>query len=657
MGGSARLEEGTMTTIVRRRGALTASAPARPVSGTCVVAVVLLATISIAWTGVARASQTYSAEQVEAELTPNAVGLGPRCTDRAHWGGARVRQATGRIVALAEAALRDGFAQWSDEAYLEYSRSGTRINFEKIIFDRQDKLFQLALAACVTGQQKYLTGLENLLTSVAAQPSWTLSASDPKLENFHGRYSVELNAAELAAEIGQLLYLLEGMLDRDVERLLKAKIAERVINPVFAQLDRGTGPFWLHEVNNWNAVCLSGFVTAVLTTVDDPKKRAQAIATAHRFTENFLNSFGPDGYAGEGVTYWGYGFSRYSLLRAYVLRATGGKVDFYARPRVRHIALFPYRFQMSPGSVAAFGDALKGQAPDGFTMIYAEHALKLGMKPLPARLPVNPRSVRFTSLALFEENKVVESDGGPQAGYPQPPHDYFEDAQVLVGRPGGPGSNRLAYTLKAAGGGPHSHDDIGSYVVALCGKQVMGDPGRFIYYSKDLHDRRNTKVLNSFGHPVPLVDGDMQTIDVVKGDRADVKLMLSESVDRVTVDLAKFYKTARPKALTREYTYDRRDRGTFQVEDKVTFADRGAFDTAITTDLEFKFDGRDTVTLGAAGRAGTLKISASFDFKVEIEAIEKNGLRFSRLGIATIEKIASGWVRYAYQPPASGGCP
>jgi hypothetical protein len=261
------------------------------------IAFALVFAISTWTVDVSRASPPqYSAERIEADLVPAAVGLGPRCRERAHWDNPHVRQATRRMIALADTALRDGFAQWSDEAYLEYSRKGTRINFEKIIFDRADKLHQLAIAACVTGEKKYLTGVENLLTAIAAQPSWTLSASDPKLENFRGRYSVELMAAEMGGEIGQLLYLLDGMIDPDVQQLLKTRIAERVINPVFAQLDRSTGPFWLHEANNWNAVCLSGFVTAVLTTVDDPKKRAQAIATAYRYTETYLNSFGPDGY-------------------------------------------------------------------------------------------------------------------------------------------------------------------------------------------------------------------------------------------------------------------------------------------------------------------------------------------------------------------------
>ena len=82
----------------------------------------------------------YSPERIEADLVPSAIGLGPRCQERAVWGSPRVRQATHRMIALADVALRDGYAEWSDDAYLEYSRKGVRINFEKIIFDRVDKL-------------------------------------------------------------------------------------------------------------------------------------------------------------------------------------------------------------------------------------------------------------------------------------------------------------------------------------------------------------------------------------------------------------------------------------------------------------------------------------------------------------------------------------
>jgi hypothetical protein len=125
----------------------------------------------------------------------------------------------------------------------------------------------------------------------------------------------------------------------------------------------------------------------------------------------------------------------------------------------------------------------------------------------------------------------------------------------------------------------------------------------------------------------------------------------------VTVDLAKFYKAARPKSLTREYVYDRRDSGSFQIEDSVAYADSGKFDTALTTDLEFALEGRSKVMLGPTGRAGTVQIEASFDYDLKVEEIEKNGLRFTRIGIASTQKIANGWIRYKYLPPPNRGCP
>jgi hypothetical protein len=596
-----------------------------------------------------------SADQIEPLLTPVPAGLGPPCKDRGHWSNDRIRRATGRLIKRADETIRDGFPAWSDEAYLEYSRTGTRINFEKIIFERQQKLNALVIAACVTNERKYISVLETLLKSVAAEPTWTLSASDPRLENFRGRYSVELNAAEFGGELAQSLYMLDGTIDPEVWNLVRTRIQERLIDPVFAELRHGRGPAWLQEANNWNAVCSAGFLGAVLTLVKDPKQRSEAIATIYRTVETYLRSFGPDGYGSEGMTYWSYGFSRYALIRAYALGATAGQVDFYNRPRVREIALFPYRFQMAPGSVAAFGDALKGQPPDLFTLIYLNRTMNLSIKSLPPNSPATERSTRFTVLALFEDNKLAAKPVDKPVEFPAPRRDYFENAQVLVGRPGAEGNTRVAFTMKATGGGPHSHDDIGSYALTLCGKQIMGDPGRFIYYSADLSDRRHQKVLNSYGHPVPLVDGDLQT--VVLGDRAPIKLDLSDAVDRATIDIRQFYKHAHPKSLKREYVYDRRAAGTFSVRDSVEFEREGYFDSPITTDTEFSVENNKKIVFGPGGKDGFIQIDAAYDYRINVETIEKNGLRFSRIGIASTGKIKDGWVQYTYHAPRNGQCP
>ncbi len=365
-----------------------------------------------------------SSDQILQTLTVEPTGIGPRCGANSAWRSEGIRAKTSNIIALADKDTREGYPEWNREAYLEYTRNGTRVNFERIIFERARQASHLAVAACVTGDPTYLRQLEKLLGSIADQPSWTLSATDPKLDNLFGRsFTVELNSAEMGGEIGQILYLLHGLLSQDIEARIKEKLEERVILPVFSQLQRARGPFWLYEANNWNAVCLSGFVSAVLTTIQDQKRRAQAIQIAEEFSQNYLRSFGSDGYAPEGITYWGYGFSRYSLLRAFILQSTKAQIDFFDRPEIIPIAEFPFRFEMAPGSVAAFGDAQKGKRPDEFTMAYANMAFNFETG---ARaLPVNDGSIRFASLALFPQNNVLHSPSDPLKTGHFNLHDYF----------------------------------------------------------------------------------------------------------------------------------------------------------------------------------------------------------------------------------------
>ena len=61
---------------------------------------------------------------------------------------------------------------------------------------RQNRLAPLVLAECLEGNGRFIPAIAEVMESLVAMPSWTLSAHDAQLLNFHGaRYYVDLNAA------------------------------------------------------------------------------------------------------------------------------------------------------------------------------------------------------------------------------------------------------------------------------------------------------------------------------------------------------------------------------------------------------------------------------------------------------------------------------
>lgn len=115
---------------------------------------------------------------------------------------------------------------------------------------------------------------------------------------------------------------------------------------------------------------------------------------------------------------------------------------------------------------------------------------------------------------------------------------YFAHAGVLVARPAGGSPSRLSVAIKAGGNGSHSHNDIGSIVVAVGPTVLAGDPGGpFAYDNQTFTAQRFIrKLLNSFGHPVPVVAGQLQ-VDATKVHPRVLATQFAPDADEMQLDL------------------------------------------------------------------------------------------------------------------------
>src|SRR5579883_613392 len=117
----------------------------------------------------------------------------------------------------------------SDDAYLNFKRTGDRIVGEKMMLARQDWLPTLVLAECAEGRGRFIARIAMVLDELASQKSWTLPAHDGNLDSFSGRhYFVELNSADLAHTISETLYLLGPQLPQATRAHVMAALEQRI---------------------------------------------------------------------------------------------------------------------------------------------------------------------------------------------------------------------------------------------------------------------------------------------------------------------------------------------------------------------------------------------------------------------------------------------
>jgi hypothetical protein len=579
--------------------------------------------------------------ELAAQLPEMPTGChGRPITDRAYWTSPATRDRAVRMTKNVESFRTTPLPAWDDDAYLDFSRTGQRPRGQEMMSARSTRLAPLVLAECMEDEGRYLTAIHDVLRGLVAQPTWTLPAHDVGLHNFRREaYEVDLGSAIQAADLAQALWLLGDRVEPEVRRQVVAAVRERVLDPILQSLRTGKGHWWLGSErdpvkNNWNAVCLAGSVYAALTLVEDRDERAVFVAAGEHYIRYFLNGIRPSGFCDEGGGYWVYGFGLFCHLRETLVRQTGGEVELFTLPRAKEGALFGERYQLTDRLMPTFSDSRNDLRVDVGLENYCRVALRRGGDADTTWLWGPRLCTILVEATPLEPGKLPSSQ--PVAN--DAIRSYFQDVGVLVCRPAPASAARLAVAIKAGGNTSHSHNDVGSFVVSLGGELPLGDPGGpTMYDSKTFGSERfNRKLLNSYGHPLPVLGGKLQR----DATRVHVKVLstsFADDVDTIVIDIAPAYDLPAIRRATRTLTYRRDGTGSVLVHDEFEFAEPTAVESALTTrgEIEVLEPGRIRFTAGHERVIATLRGPATEEPKVE--TFTELGVTFRRVGFALRE--------------------
>jgi hypothetical protein len=583
-------------------------------------------------------------------------------SDRAAWARVAAQPWAAEVVREAERAAAESPADLGDNLFLLFTQEGTRAEYEKPFRARLERVTSFAVAEGIEGRGRFLPALERELAAVLSEKTWVAPAHDGSLRNFKGEW-IEVELA--ASARGWALATVEGWLGERLapgtREAIRREVRRRVLDPYFAQLRRGTpsnGWWWMAGDNNWNTVCHAGVLGAGFALLESREERARLLAGVEAGLPYFFKGFASDGYCLEGVGYWGYGFGAYALIAETVLRATGGKLNLFEGERVRQVALYPPRLEILEGVYPTYADGPVGARLAPWCIDLLERRVGLGRPQWRAwPLPRAPIAFGFggapyvLGLVGFDE-RAPEPSVSPA---PPPLRDWFPDAQVLTARPRPGSGSRFAASMAGGHNGvSHNHNDVGTYVVVEKGKPLLLDPGAEVYTRETFGPNRyRGDFLNSWGHPVPVVDGALQSEG---GAAAAVVLEQASSEDKevLALDLKKAYAVPKLRKLERRFTYAREDGGRLEVVDRVEFGGKGRFSAALITASSCKQVAPGRLVFWDGDAAVEARVDAGgAPFTVVEEAFKgksSTGLVPRRLGINLEGEVASATVTIAIRP-------
>lgn len=615
------------------------------------------------WAGAAPARSAGPDAARIAEITamlPDApCGPGPRIADRAAWGAAAKAPAFRDVIPQAEKLLRQPIPETTDELYLDYWRTGNRDRYQRVLFAKMNRLATLVLAECLEDRGRFLEAIDATVRATLEQKSWVLPAHDGSLAVFKGQVmEIDLAAAATGANLATLDWWLGEKLPSETRKGVARELERRIFQPFEGMVLRGKPrQYWLAVTNNWNAVCLAGVTVAATTSIAERQRRALFVAAAEKYIQNFLDGFTPDGYCSEGLGYWNYGFGHFVLLAENVFQATGGKIDLFERPKVRQIAQFGHRLEIVPGVYPAFADCHVEARPDMPTEAFVSRRFGFGWKDVEQRgllLASGPRRDLFAVGLLAFPNSASRRPPAQAAEKPEP-RTWFADAGVLICRPAGDPQRCLGAALKGGHNAEHhNHNDVGSFVVALANHTPLLDPGAEVYTRRTFSGRRyESQVLNSFGHPVPRVAGQLQATGR-QAAACVLKAEFTDQCDTLVLDLRSAYPVKELHKLQRTFVFSRQGRGSLSITDEVLLASPAAFETALVTFDPWKQLGPGRLMIGTGPSAVQVDIDAQGKkFEVRAEEIHEDlpGKRVPvRIGIALAEPVTEAVVRLTIVP-------
>lgn len=598
-------------------------------------------------------------QEISALLGEPTFAFGPKINEREAWQRLAAHKTFVNVVKDAEKTIGKPLPEMTEELYMLFKKTGRRTaEYGKVRSDRYGRVTRYTQAECVENKGRFLKPLEAVLRSICQEKTWIYNFHDSSLADYQGKkISIDLSSVDLAQNLGACLYLLGDRLSPETRQLVTAKLRERIIEPYRKAVDgTGTRQGWITTDMNWNSVCHAGVVAAALAVCPDRKERAFFVAAAEKYSLDYLRGFGGDGYCAEGMGYWNYGFGNYIQLCETIFQATKGGVDLYNLKGAREAALYPVRIRLINDIYPAYADCSLNSKPGTQLMSYINRRYGLGLKEfvVPDFTTVKggladslmfscPNSATARPLVSGQEFYEIRS--------------LFEHGGVLNCRPS-PGTGcRLAASFKGGHNNePHNHNDLGSFVVMVGKETLILDPGGEVYTARTFSkDRYQSTLLNSYGHPVPVI------ADKLQRPGADAKAVIvtksfTDQTDTYAMDLRSAYEVPALQALKRTFVYSRAGAGILTVSDDFAFSSAQKFGSALVTYGQWKKLTDRELQISSHEEAVKVVINTGgvpFEITSEVIKEENHGkTQPTRIGVNLTSPQSQGKVVFTITPMA-----
>ena len=398
----------------------------------------------------------------------------------------------------------------------------------------------LILSLIYPEEKKYVDKLSDVIFAVLDEYTWCLPAHQGQRDK-NDNSRVDLFASETGFYLAIIYTLLGDRLDPLILDRIRVEIDRRIFSTMKAHEHYG---WWEGAHTNWTAVC-TGSVGCTMMLMD-PELFVSMQDRLLKSMQGFIDGFQDDGVCTEGCGYWAYGVSFFVQFADMLKIFTGGRIDLFRDKKVKAIATFPQKMFLSGKASVSFADGplsleytfgvmhrLKTEYPEDVLIYSPEYgSYDLGCGRLCIRLYA----------AIWMNEEYYNSPADATACF----EEYAANAAWLTKR-----TEKYGFAAKAGHNAEmHNHNDVGSFIFAKNGRQLVMDLGAGVYTRQYFSaERYNIFEPSSRSHCVPIINGEYQFV----GREAEAREVKYEK-GRFSMDIAAAYKTEAVKSIKRSFS-------------------------------------------------------------------------------------------------------
>lgn len=217
------------------------------------------------------------------------------------------------IISLGEKHLTFAFQSLPATSFMAFTRTGNRIDYEELYFNKRRALNALVMAECVEKKGRFMDSILNGIFSICEESAWQLPAHNsyirdtPQLIIPDSDLPVlDLFACETGAMLSMINYLLGkrfSQISPLITKRIESELQKRILMPYLS-----THFWWMgnddEPMCNWTIWCTQNIlITAFLSHLILENKQA-IFLKACQSIDFFLKDYGEDGCCDEGAQYY-----------------------------------------------------------------------------------------------------------------------------------------------------------------------------------------------------------------------------------------------------------------------------------------------------------------------------------------------------------------